>query len=71
MHGRVEGVFVASVEKESAAFKNGLRAGDVIYGVGRTRVRVIKQFTEALRAPEQPLRLALVRGDYQINLVVR
>ena len=71
MHGRVEGVFVASVEKESAAFKNGLRAGDVIYGVGRTRVRSIKQFTEALRAPEQPLRLALVRGDYQINLVVR
>ena len=71
MYGQVEGVFVVGVERESAAFKNGLRAGDVIFGVGRTRVRSVKQFNEALRAAEQPLRLALVRGDYRIQLVVR
>jgi Do/DeqQ family serine protease len=71
MHGQVEGVFVAGVERDSAAFKNGLRAGDVIFGVGRTRVRSIKQFNEALRTAEQPLRLALLRGDYRIQLVIR
>jgi serine protease Do/serine protease DegQ len=71
MYGQVEGVFVAGVERDSAAFKNGLRAGDVIFGVGRTRVRSIKQFTEALRTAEQPLRIALLRGDYRIQLVIR
>jgi serine protease Do/serine protease DegQ len=71
MHGRLEGVFVAGVDRDSAAFKNGLRAGDVIVGVGAARVGSVKQFTESLRAPEQPLRLSLLRGDYRIQLVVR
>jgi len=71
MHGRVEGVFVAGVERDSAGFKNGLRAGDVIFGVGQARVRSVKQFTEAVRTAEQPLRLSLLRGDYRIQLVVR
>ena len=71
MHGRVEGVFVAGVERDSAAFKNGLRAGDVIFGVGQARVRSVKQFTEVVRTAEQPIRLALLRGDYRIQLVIR
>jgi serine protease Do/serine protease DegQ len=71
MHGQVEGVFVAGVERESAAFKNGLRAGDVIFGVGRARVRSVKQFADTLKAAEQPLRLALLRGDYRLQLVIR
>jgi serine protease Do/serine protease DegQ len=71
MHGQVEGVFVAGVERDSAAFKNGVRPGDVIFGVGRVRVRSVRQFSEALRGQEQPLRLALLRGDYRIQLVIR
>jgi serine protease Do/serine protease DegQ len=71
MYGQVEGVFAAGVERDSAAFKNGLRAGDVIFGVGRARVRSIKQFNDALRTAEQPLRIALLRGDYRIQLVIR
>ena len=71
MYGQVEGVFVAGVERDSAAFKNGLRPGDVIFGVGRARVRSIKQFNDALRTAEQPLRIALLRGDYRIQLVIR
>jgi serine protease Do/serine protease DegQ len=70
MHGRVEGVFVAGVERESAAFKNGVRAGDVIFGVGRARVRSVRQFTDSLKTAEQPLRLALLRGDYRLQLVI-
>jgi serine protease Do/serine protease DegQ len=71
MHGRLEGVFVAGVDRDSAAFKNGLRAGDVIVGVGAARVGSVKQLTDSLRAAEQPLRLSLLRGDYRIQLVVR
>ena len=71
MHGRLEGIFVAGVDRDSAAFKNGLRAGDVIVGVGAARVGSVKQLTDSLRAAEQPLRLSLLRGDYRIQLVVR
>ncbi len=71
MHGRLEGVFVAGVDRESAAFRNGLRVGDVIVGVGAARVGSVKQFTDTLRTAEQPLRVSLLRGDYRITLVIR
>jgi serine protease Do/serine protease DegQ len=70
-YGQVEAVVVASVEQASAAFKNGLRAGDLIYGVNRTRVRNVKQLFDALRTAEQPLRLGLLRGEQRITLVIR
>jgi serine protease Do/serine protease DegQ len=71
MYGQVEAVVVASVERASAAFNNGLRAGDLIYGVNRTRVRNVKQLFETLRTADQPLRLALLRGEQRITLVIR
>jgi serine protease Do/serine protease DegQ len=71
MYGQVEAVVVASVDPASPAFKNGLRAGDLIYGVNRTRVRNVKQLFESLRAAEQPLRLGLLRGEQRITLVIR
>jgi serine protease Do/serine protease DegQ len=70
-YGRLEGVVVTSSDRESAAFKNGLRVGDVIYGVNQWPVRSLKQFTEVLRTAEPPLRLALLRGEYRITLFVR
>lgn len=71
LHGQVEAVVVASVEASSSAFRNGLRAGDLIYGVNRVRVRTVKELFEALRAAEPPLRIALVRGDNRITLIIR
>jgi Do/DeqQ family serine protease len=71
LYGQVEAIVVASVEASSTAFGNGLRAGDLIYGVNRVRVRNVKQFFEALRAAEQPLRIALLRGDNRITLIIR
>jgi len=70
-YGRQEGVVVTGSDRESAAFKTGLRVGDVIYGVNQWPVRSLKQFTEVLRTAEQPLRLALLRGEYRITLIVR
>jgi len=70
-YGQLEGVVVTGSESGSPAFKSGLRVGDVIYGVNQWRVRSVKQFLEALRTAEQPLRLGLLRGEYRITLVVR
>jgi serine protease Do/serine protease DegQ len=69
-YGQLEGVAVTGSEPGSPAFKNGLRVGDVIVGVSQWRVRSVKQFTEALRQADQPLRFALVRGEYRITLIV-
>jgi serine protease Do/serine protease DegQ len=70
-YGKLEGVVVTGSESGSPAFKNGLRVGDVIYGVNQWRVRSVKQFIEALRTADQPLRLALLRGEYRITLIIR
>jgi serine protease Do/serine protease DegQ len=70
-YGQLEGVVVTGSDGGSPAFQNGLRVGDVIYGVNQWRVRSVKQFIEALRTADQPLRLALLRGEYRITLIVR
>jgi serine protease Do/serine protease DegQ len=70
-YGRVEAVFVTAVEAGSAAFRNGLRRGDVIVAVGRARVRNVDELITALRNTEAPIRLALVRGDTQLGLIIR
>ena len=71
MHGHVEGVIVVSVEANSAAARNGLRAGDIVYGVNRRRVRSVSEFLAALRGADSPLRISLLRGEYRITLVIR
>ncbi|MBI4291436.1 MAG: Do family serine endopeptidase [Betaproteobacteria bacterium] len=71
MYGQVEGVIVVSVEARSAAARNGMRSGDIVYGVGRRRVRSVNEFLAALRAGDSPLRLSLLRGEYRITLVIK
>ncbi len=70
-YGQLEGVIVTGSDGGSPAFRSGLRVGDVVYGVNQWRVRSVKQFLEALRTAEQPLRLGLLRGEYRITLIVR
>jgi Do/DeqQ family serine protease len=71
MYGTLEGVMVTSVAADSSAYKNGLRPGDIIYGVGRRRVRSANEFLATLRGADKPLQLLLLRGEYRITLVVR
>ena len=72
MHGQVEGVFVARVEPRAAPRSGTACARATSSSAsGRARVRSVKQFIEALRTAEQPLRLSLLRGDYRIQLVIR
>jgi serine protease Do/serine protease DegQ len=71
MFGKVQGAIVTAVDPQSAAYRNGIRAGDIMLGVNRTRVRNAPEFIAALRSAETPLRLTLLRGDVQIVLIVR
>jgi len=71
MYGKAQGAIVTAVDPASAAYRNGLRTGDILVGVNRTRVRNAPEFLAALRTAEPPLRLTLLRGDFQIVLIVR
>ena len=71
MYGNVEGAIVVGVSGGSAAAENGLRAGDIIYGVNRRRIRSVAEFLSALSNADTPLRISLLRGEYRITLVIR
>ncbi len=48
-----------------------LRAGDLVIGVNRARVRSVPELFKPMRGTERPVRLSLLRGEYRITLVVR
>jgi serine protease Do/serine protease DegQ len=69
--GQVEAIVVTAIDANSPAFRNGLRSGDLVFGVNRLRVRNVKQFLDALRQAEAPLRLSLIRGENRLTLLIR
>ncbi len=60
--GVKEGVLVKSVEKDSAAEKGGIKAGDVVVKVGDNKVSSTDDITKALRS--------LQNGKTTLNVVV-
>ena len=60
--GVKEGVLVKSVEKDSAAEKGGIKAGDVVVKVGDSKVATTEEITRALRS--------LKDGKTTLNVVV-
>jgi serine protease Do/serine protease DegQ len=71
LYQRIQGVIVASVEDGSRAWQAGLRAGDIIYGVNGRRVRTLAEFVSALRTAERGYALNLIRGDFNLSIVIR
>ena len=71
MYGEIEGAIVVRLQRASPAQQAGLRPGDVIYGVNRTRVRSVEQLSAALRNADTPLTLAIRRGDTRLGLLIR
>ena len=51
--GKVRGVVVTDIDPESNAYRAGLRQGDVITTVDRTRVRTAEQFFNRLRTKKR------------------
>ena len=44
----VEGVLVTSVDPDGIAYESGIRRGDIIYSLGRTRIENVNEFKEVL-----------------------
>ncbi|MGN2393163.1 DegQ family serine endoprotease [Pelomicrobium sp. G1] len=69
--GRPQGVGVVSVERDSEAWRLGLRRGDVIIAVNQRRVASVAELREALKDADRTLALTIVRGDAVLNLIAR
>jgi serine protease Do/serine protease DegQ len=63
-------VYVSKVEPGSAAFRIGLRAGDVIIGANNKRVGTVAELVAALRGNDR-MSLNILRGDFQLTISVR
>ena len=68
LRGRNRAVLVASVKPESAAFRHGLRAGDLIIGVNGRRVMSVQELTRVLKARDAQLNV--LRGDNMLTIPV-
>jgi serine protease Do/serine protease DegQ len=71
LYQRIQGVIVAAVDEGSRAWQAGLRSGDIIYAVNRRRVRTLAEFLSALRAAERGYTVSLLRGDFNLSIVIR
>ena len=68
--GRSEAVAVVDVTRGSPAWVHGLRAGDLIAGVNRTKVRSVAELLAALKT-SGPIVLTVLRGDAVFAVVIR
>jgi Do/DeqQ family serine protease len=71
LYGRIQGALVATVKPESPAWRQGLRPGDIVFGVNNRRVRNVNELLAALGSAQGSLSVSLVRGDYRITILMR
>ncbi len=71
LYERIQGIIVTAIEAESRAWQAGFRPGDIVVAVNRRRVRTMAEFQSALRGAERGFAVTLVRGDFQLTIVVR
>jgi len=71
VYGMVEGAIVTRIEPNTPGAQTGLRPGDALYGVNRSRVRSVAELLASLRQAERPLRIFLLRGDSRLTLTIR
>ena len=71
LYQRVQGLIVSQVDDGSRAFQGGFRSGDIIYAVNRRRTRTLAEFYAALRSAERGYSVSLLRGDFNLTIVVR
>jgi serine protease Do/serine protease DegQ len=71
LYQRIQGLVVSGVDEGSRGWQAGFRPGDIIYAVNRRRTRTLAEFFTSLRAAEHSYTVSLLRGDFNLSIVVR
>jgi serine protease DegQ len=69
-YGQVQGAVVSGIEQGSPAARNGLRAGDIITAVNRTRVTNVQELRAAMQAATGTVALNVIRGNARLFIVI-
>jgi len=67
----LDGAIISDIARNSPAYASGLREGDVIVGVNRTRIESTGQLKQALENDTSVASLQLKRGDTTLYLILR
>ena len=68
---RGRGLVVSEVDGDSRAYQFGFRAGDIIYAVNRRRIQTFAEFQQLLRGSPRGFTVSLLRGDFNLTIIVR
>lgn len=65
------GVLVKEIEQDSPAQLVGLKAGDIVNGINRKRIKNIAELRNYLKNPKGVMALNVIRGNSQLYLMIR
>ncbi len=71
LKGRIEGVLVVDVERNSTAWRYGLRPGDVIVAVNRMRVKNLEEMRGVVGAGGRAIVLNIQRGNGSVFILIQ
>ncbi len=71
LKGRIEGVLVVEVERNSLAWRYGLRPGDVIVAVNRVRVRNLEEMKNVVSSGGRAIVLNIQRGNSSVFILIQ
>ena len=71
LSGQLDGVVVADVERNSRAWRNNIRPGDVIVAINRERVRSVEELSRALGRTGQTIAVDIIRDKTQLLIVIQ
>ncbi len=71
LKGRIEGVLVVEVERNSLAWGYGLRPGDVIVAVNRVRVRNLEEMKNVVSSGGRAIVLNIQRGNGSVFILIQ
>jgi S1-C subfamily serine protease len=70
IHGKIQGVLVVSVERDSTSWHSDLRPGDIITSINQEKVNQLDELKVAAAKPGKELLLNVLRGSSAIFLVI-
>jgi serine protease Do/serine protease DegQ len=71
LRGQIDGVVVADVARNSRAWHNNIRPGDVIIAINRERVRSVEELSRVMRRAGRTIAVDVIRGKMQLLIVIQ